>query len=341
MKKFKNINVLKSKKRCFIPLFIGILFLLLSFVFFMLSEKQNHEDNKNIKYLNDIIEKNETEGQKAYVNIEALSPKFAVYDDTTDAYYFAFDGNYYYVIYMKEDKAKELENQDLSQKKVKLEGIVRNTTSDIKKIAIDQYNTLLEGDQEKLTLSDFDRYFGKVYLDQTATYSETTGMYNAFTFICIVVAFILLLTSFIKITSFSKEMKKLSTAEVDILESEMEDKEAFYYNKINLYLTQNYIIMLDGKFKVYPYSDILWMYPFEQKYNGIRTNKAIKILTKDAKTTIFANISVVTKAKNEIYNEIWNTIISKNPNINTGYTQDNIKYFREVTKEIKKKKSNM
>ena len=339
--KFTNKNVIDSRNRNLFLIAFGVLFIILAFVFIGLSINQDNKDTSNIKYLNYVIENSsEEQGQKVYLNISAISSSFAGYDDKTDSYYYVYDGQYYYIVYLKESEYLKISGLDLSNNPYRVEGIARNIGDDVKNIAIEQWNSDLYEDEEPITDSSFYSYFGNVYLDQTSIYSETTSMYNVFAFFTGIIGLVLLIIGIVNHVKFSFNVKKLDGHEIDSIEAEMSDNDSFYYKNIKLYLTRNYIIMLNGQFKIYKYGDILWMYPFEQRYNGIRTNRAIKIFTRDGKTSMVANIGVATKTQKAIYDEVWDTIIEKNPNIVLGYTSENIKHFNDVRKDIKTNKKN-
>jgi len=342
--KFKNKHILDIKKRSKITSIIGIAMIIISLVFFYLSSVQDEKDNENTKYLNDIIGNSDNKtGLKSYLNISWLSDKFAVRDDMTDAFYYAYDGNYYYIVFLSEKKAKELLNMDLKSSPTKIEGITSSIPNDVKEIVIDDYNSALkdiplgEG-EERLTKENFYKFFGSVYLDQTQSTSTTSNIYLVVGILTFLTGFITTIVGLISSISISSRLRKISDVDVQMLEKEMSSSESFYYDKAKVYLTPNYIIMVDGRLLYYKYSDILWMYSYEHRYNGMRTVKAIKILTKDAKTSMFANLPLVTKTQKEIYDEIWNTIASKNPNIKLGYSSENVKYFKGVIKDIKNEK---
>ena len=110
---------------------------------------------------------------------------------------------------------------------------------------------------------------------------------------------------------------------IEKLDNEMNDADAFYYEKTHLYLTKNYIINFQGRFKVIEYRDVIWMYAMNYRTNGIKTSQSINIMDVKGKVTSIATINIVTKGKKEIYDEIWNTIASKNTNILLGYTKEN------------------
>ena len=337
--KFKNKHVLEIKKRNNIAIMVGIVLMIFAFLIISLSIVQNDNDDSSIKPFSDIIESNSRKtGEKAYLNINWLSSKFAFNDKTNSAYYYAFDGNYYYIVFLSETKANELLNSDLNSNPVKIIGFTSRTPNYIKEFAIEDYNSTLEDGKEKLTKDNFYKIFGNVYLNQTISKSASSRMNGLRGVLAFLTGFITTIVGVISSISISSRMKKISDVDVQMLEREMSHSESFYYDKAKVYLTPNYIIMVDGRLLYYKYSDVLWMYSYEHRYKGMRTVKAIKILTKDAKTSMFANLPLATKTQKVIYDEIWNTIASKNPNIKLGYSSENVKYFKGVIKDIKNEK---
>ena len=336
---FTNENILKYVKRQKRLIIIGIIFLAFSFLLFSLSIKQNEKDNKNIKYLNEIIESNsESDGQKAYLNVRVLSEAFAAYDDTTDAYYYVSDGDYYYIVYLTKEKYNEISKEDLSIEPYKLYGIARYIKDDVKKIIVEDWNSTLEEGDEELTNETLFSYFGDVYLDGTSLYSENAVSYIVFGTLIFILGLVLTLVGIIKKKSITSSMKRLDSSEIMNIENEMMDSNSFYYKNVGIYLTNNYLIVINSQFKVYKYNEILWMYKHENFYNGIKTSQSITIFTSDGKTSNIATIALSTKNQKEIFDEIWNTLINKNPNLLVGYTKENIDHFKEVKKEIKNNK---
>lgn len=336
---FTNEKILKYIKKQKRLMIIGIIILVLSFLLFGLSIKQNEKDDKNIKYLNEIIENSEEkEGQKAYLNVEMISEAFAAYDDTTDAYYYVSDGDYYYIVYLTKDKYNEISKKDLSAEPYKIYGVARHTQDDVKRIVIEDWNTNLEEGEAELTSEAFFNYFGDLYLDQTSLYSENALVYIIFGILLLILGIVLTITGIIKRKRNASYLKKLDTNEISNIENEMSDSNSFYYKSVGLYLTNNYLIVINSQFKVYKYNEILWMYKHENYYNGIKTSQSITIFTSDCKTSNIATIALATKNQKEVFDEIWNTITNKNPNLKVGYTKENIDYFKEVKKELKNNK---
>lgn len=340
MKKFTNQNVKKEHNKMKKHLIIGIVLLLIAIGFAAYHRQEVQKANQNIMDLNSIIigKDQEKDYKKAYLNAQSVPYQFAVYDDTKDSYYIVLDSQYMYIVYMSPSDFNKLNKEEIKEKPIRIEGITKTPTKDVKQLAINAYNQGLE-ESEKLSLADFNNYFGEVYLDMTATNATLSEFPFLLSILFLIFGIIMAGIGMVELINFSKKISKMTAHEIDELDKEMNDKDAFYYDKANLYLTNNYVITFAGTLRAIAYKDILWMYPFEQRTNGIKTSQSIRILTSEAKTYTVANVDLVTKRKKEIYNEIWETIKSKNPQIKTGYTKENIKEMKSKIKEIKQQKT--
>ena len=165
--------------------------------------------------------------------------------------------------------------------------------------------------------------------------SSVAGFQYMMFLILFVLGIILTIISISRKVSYSKEIKKLDDYDIDKLDKEMNNENAFYYEKTRTYLTDNYIVNLGLPFSIIRYSNILWMYRFEQRTNVIKTEQSNKVLTNDGVTRNIVRMDVLTKKQKEILDEIWNTIISKNDKMLIGYTKENISKMKEKVKEIK------
>jgi len=336
MKKFTNGNVKKECQKKYLNIVISILIIAISFIFLYLEGKTTEELRNNTLDLNSIIISSEEKtDKKAYINAESIPYKFAGYDDTTDSYYIIVDEKYMYIAYMTEEQFENLNNEDIYENPIRIEGITKTTTSDVREIAIEAYNDNMENEEDKLTIDDFENYFGSVYLDMTVSTSSLADIYILIFVVLFFIGVIYLLVAIIQLIKFNLTIKKIDINEIEELDNEMNKDSAFYYEKAHLYLTDNYIINFGGTFRVIKYQDILWMYPFEQRVNGIKSAQSIKVLLNNGKTYTIASIELITKKKKEVFNEIFNTILSKNNKMLVGYTNENIKLMKEKVKEIK------
>lgn len=336
---FTNKAVEKERKKQKIFLWIGILSIIITGIFFFYGNKVVEDAEKNKESMHNVILKKDSENfnKKAYLNVHTTPYKFAIYNDTSDAYYFVMDDKYMYVTYMTSADYNMLNKEDIKTNPVKIEGITKKTPDDIKKLAIDAYNEAMENEEDKLTLNDFDNYFGSIYLDMT----QSDGAIGDFQYLMGVIFGISGLVMFIIFIiykmSFKKGVKKLDSSEITKIDMEMNDPEAFYYEKAHLFLTKNYIINFAGIFNVINYKDIIWIYPFVMRTNGIKTSQSIMVVSKDGKAKKVADIDVFTKGKKEIFDEIFNTIASKNDKIIIGYDKESQMKAKEELKKYKNK----
>lgn len=336
MKRFTNFFVQKEAKKANQLILSAIVAFIICVVFAIWGNSKIEEAKKDMIDMHSLIlKKDDRENKMTYLNAASSPYKFAVYEDTSDAYYFVSDGNYLYVVYMGIGDSVRLDKEDIKEKPIKVSGLSRLVTKDIKKIAIDVYNETIEKEEEKLTLADYDNYFGDIYLDLTSSDTSVADLQYMIVFISGFTGIILIIVGVIQRVRFSKSVKKLDESLVIELDNEMNDPESFYYGRARLYLTKNYVINFNGKFRAIKYSDILWMYTFEQRVNGIKSSKAIKILTNDGKTHMIASVDAITKKSNAVFEEIWETIANKNKDMLVGYTQENINAMKEKVKEIK------
>ena len=333
--KFTNKNVLKEEKKIKRGMIIGIALIVVSFGLFYFGNRAMKKADNNIKDMNSIIESSDSkkDGLETYLNIKKDLYRFAVYDDTSDAYYFVTDGDYIYIVYMSVDKYKEISNDDSDSEYVKVKGVTSTTTKDVKEIAVDSYNEIFElSDGEEITMADFNNYFGSVYLDMTNDTSDAGGMEFLLGIIVFFTGLVCFLTNDRVRRGYKKSLKKYTDSDIEAIDNEMDDKESFYYDKSKLYLTPHYIINFSGKFSIIKYSDILWVYPYAHRTNGIKDTQSIIVKDKFGKNYVVANLSIITKAKKEEFNEIMNTIISKNDKMLVGYNSENAKKYKEIIK---------
>lgn len=305
-------------------------------LFFYWGMHEEKQSIKNIKDMHSIIISDDSEitNKKSYININTIPYKFAIYDGIEEAYYFVADENYMYVVFMGESDFLRLSTAS-EKKPIKIEGTTKETPSDIRKIAIEVYNDSIENEEDKLLDSDFEAYFGSIYLDLTNNSNNAGEAQTIMSLILLGVGIFILIYERINHHRFNKNIKNLDASTLLKLDSEMNASNAFYYQAAHLYLTENYVINFSGTFRAIPYQDIVWLYPYEYRVNGIKTNQSIIAVTKDGKKNNIANIDIVTKKKKEAYDEIFNTIASKNDSIILGYSTEARKKAQETLNKYK------
>lgn len=339
MKNFTNPVILAEFKRHSKFLIIGSLLIILGIVFLIWGNKVTDEAHKTMPSLHDVIVKeNAKENVLTYVDSTNYPYLFAGYDNADAKYYFIQDDNYIYVAYMDQETSNRLSDDSLytDNKSERLIGISTLVSKDVKEIAVDTYNKIFP--DNPITTADYNNYFGAVYLDMTSPDTEVAFMQYFLCFLTFVIGIFYVFFGLISTYRFKKNIKKMTFDDIRAIDTETLSKEAFYYEKMHLYLTSSYIVLMNGTFKVIPYADIIWLYPFEQRVNGIKSSQSIMVVTKDGKTTTVLTVPTITKNRLEIYDEIFNTIAHQNDDMVIGYTDENSKYVREQLKILKNNK---
>ena len=316
MKKFTNQNVLKEIKNINKIIIIGIIILVFGIALGLWGGYEIDKTSENAKSFSKLLlSDEEKENQIAKLDVTHVPYQFAVQDGNDNSYYIVMDEDYMYVAYMPTSTFNSLNREDISENPGKIEGMTKLATREIKELAVEAYNDAIEDENYKITVADYDNYFGSVYLDASeAALSDVGSLQMTGCMICLIIG--------PECTGIGY-LIKMDEDLIEKLDNEMNDADAFYYEKTHLYLTKNYIINFQGRFKVIEYRDVIWMYAMNYRTNGIKTSQSINIMDVKGKVTSIATINIVTKEKKEIYDEIWNTIASKNTNILLGYTKEN------------------
>lgn len=333
MKKFTNKNVQKEKSRIVRNIVIFFAIMVIAFAFKAWEKQINEKADSEITDLNTLIMRDgENTDKKAYLNINAIPYQFAVADGIDESYYIVTDGQYLYIAYMSQEDFEKLNNEEVETTPVRVEGITAEIPKEIKDLAIESYNENMEEEYQITSDEDFYSYFGNIYLDMSLSENSSALMAKYLFILLLLIGGIGFIVMIYRYFSFGRSLEKMDSNIVNSLDDEMNNPNAFYYEKTHMYLTDNYIITFNGKMKVIDYKDIVWMYAYEQRTNGIKNSQAIKIMTNDGKTHTIATIAGITKAQKEVYDEIWNTILNKNGNITVGYTKENIQEMKEKYK---------
>ena len=268
------------------------------------------------------------ENKLVHVEVSEKPYVFAYYPgDNTGKFYFLMDEEYMYVGFLSEKTFKKLDVDSINENHVTVKGMTKKIPSDIKKLALEAYNEAVDKENQ-LTSSEFGDYFGLIYLDET----ETDYMQVILLLVGVIGWFAGLagtISQIIVVVRLNKTIKKFDEKEWETINKEMESDDAFYYKNAKLALTKNYIIDFAGGFKPIKYRDILWMYKYEYRYNGVKTQVSIILYTEDKKRHVVAALPGYTKKSKEVNKEIMETIMQKNEKMLVGYTKENRNRMKE------------
>ncbi len=297
--------------------------------------KREHTPLKNPQEMRDLVgDVKDIDNIYASVDINNVPVMFAVYQnygiEEDSKYYLAMDNhNILYIIYMNSKEFKEIEAKKEDDFPITITGTTRIIPNDIKKLAIDEYNKVVDNDY--LTLENFEDYVGEVLLD------TNLSPYNSFEFyilasVLLMIFLSLFIVFLIRKVRTNKILKRYSEADITKIYHEVQILKSSPYEKIKLYLTSNYVVDLSKNIIIINYQDIILAYKYEYRYNGITVNKYIKILTSDNKTYNICNTNLIKENKEKIIDEVLKKLQEKNSKILIGMTKDNKEKALELIK---------
>lgn len=327
-------KIFKSKKSILI---IGLVILAIAIGLIVAGciTNKNKYNNEEVHVYNDLIaEDKDKEEMLVELEIAEIPYLFATKEEnsTKQKFYFAIDKyNYWYIVRLTDktyEKLEEQYNADKENFKYTLKGYIYNDPSELKRLAISAYNENLSEEAEKLTYTNFKDYLGSTYLDETETpFDDTASTFIGVGIGVAIISFIFLIIYISKATKIKSTLKKY---DIEDLKDELSNCDMNEYKKQSVYLTNKYLISTLNGLDVFEYKDILWIYNEKRKQNGISLGVWLMVCTADKK-----RIQVASAQKDDILIEIMTKIKEKNQDILVGFTGDNNKQYKELTKKNK------
>lgn len=326
-----NTNEKKLGKSELKKLYAGLIFFILGIVFFCWAFYIfNNTKDYNLT-LHDIIKNGDnSENQIVSLTVTEVPYVFAEYDsnEKSDKYYFLSDNDYLYIGYLDYDTYKKLNKDDINTNNITIKGLTKKIPSDVIDIAIEVYNE--EIGEEFLTKGNYRYYIGEVCIDTVSGLVD-----NAVQIFVGIIFVIISIVYFVLYVIRKNRIKKIkSGSDWSKVSNELDSSSTISYDRYNLYLTNNYIVDGLKGLTIIPYVEIIWVYLYEYRYNGVVCNRKVMIMTKDGKKKEIAGISGIHKSKND-YIEIIENISSRCPNALVGFNSENKQRIKEMLKNNK------
>lgn len=323
-KRWKKIN-----KKVKSYLYESILFLILAFCCFGWAYSINNR-LKNSSTLHELIS-NGSRKEEEIVSLTITERPYvfaeAEYDldSTNPKYYFLMDEKYLYIGYLDYSTYAKLNKEDIDKSPITIRGLTRVIPEDVIDIAIEVYNEDLE--EAFLTKENYKSYIGEICIDTVSDLID-----NVFQIIIGTLFFIISIVYFL--IYYSKELKiqkiKKDTILWNEIQEELGNQETIEYPRFTTYLTPNYIIDGSKGLIRIAYSDIVWVYLHEKKYNGITGERNLIVITKDKKRFMVAKLNSIHPKIKDVYFNIIKDVHEKNQDILIGYTKENKRQAREL-----------
>ena len=240
-------KVLKKKSKIYF--WMALLFFLVSIIFFLWFYTIEEEQKNSKVTLHDKISNQDYQEEKVVSLTVVEKPfLFAEYDDDEKSakYYFLQDENYLYIGYLDYSTYLELNQDNISINPITIKGLTKIIPEDVKEIAIEVYNEKLE--EDFLTKENFEEYIGLICID-----TESSWTYSLWQ---MVLGIVFLIESIVLMIIYGLRMKKWKAIKKsmmwDNLKNELSKENCQNYEKLHLYLTENYIVDGNGELVVIP-----------------------------------------------------------------------------------------
>lgn len=270
-------------------------------------------------------------------NIYAITDYFATYSidsSVTDEYYVALGDNKLYILDLSKEQYNDIitkmDNEENTETIV-VTGMTQNVEEDLKELAIDVYNELYEDELNKLS---FNLKFVPYVLNAKKTPNDGYQVWNeigVFTLILTIVFAISCIALRLKTKKNIKKIgEKYDLAQISI---ELASPNKVEYKKTKTIFLENYLVNYSDVLGLVKYTDIAWIYPRENRVNGIKSTNQIVIVTKEGETSPIAECSAIGKKNVEEFNNTYNELLSRRPNALIGYTKENIAAMSKKNRE--------
>lgn len=313
----------KEKKKYKIVFLVCIITTIVGIPLLAISSNLSDEDKKNATHFKKKLNK------LAYIEPTYLSEPFYYYDDEQQSYRFVEDkSGDIYVINVFESDVSDIKNYNS-----KIYGRGRELDENKIKYLTEEFSKQYENVTE-----DKVREIYGVYFDTSNVDSTVVSVLLFFGVMFGVLAPFMLFVYLCLYRSFKKSIKHLTRDRIEEINKELNGN-INQFNKLNIVLTDNYLLAYSKKLLCFNYSDIFMIY--KQKITTKRvSNYFLYIIDKSGKTyQLGSSNQFATKRLNEI-DDIINMVSLKNPEVLIDQTEENNKLLKEFRKEIKNNKKN-
>lgn len=311
----------------------------------------NQQNNKNPKPIDFTLDGAIGMPENKYVSfaVEGLSEQIAVCNkndnNNIERYYMAINNGYMYILDLDVDtieKLKPLQNYDFFSNKNQSEakpmiiyGVTEEIPQELKQIVVKICNERNK-EENKVTIENFDIYFGSVLLNvkKTPIYFGVGNVSIIIGIIGIIMLVIVHIAMKIEKNKSKKYLKKNKYEEEFTSQLREYIEEDHYRHKV--ILTKDFLVDVKyGGFSAFKFSDVKWVHIYNTR-SYITPTSSIEVYLRDGKTN-FECVEIKSNPTDEFWG-IFDKICQRVPeDCLKGFTKENIKEFREYKRQLKKK----
>ena len=217
--------------------------------------------------------------QYAYLDVEGLTEEVAIYG----GYLYVVDLNFEIIEQLKaiQQYTYSTDENAVAPEPVKIYGMTETIPDDLKEMILDYYNESAS-EENKITLEEFDLYFGSVLLNARRDPIDITIETTIIGIALMALVVIIVLHISLKIVTKRTTKYLESSGYEEDLEHQLDDfvEEKFYNEKV--IFTKDYFVVVRGNLVAFKYSDVKWIYTHTVKqYGFITINSSIIVHLND------------------------------------------------------------
>lgn len=272
------------------------------------------------------VEMSEIEDVESNINrlvkIKVTEIKCLVIKGTDVEFYVVSDGNKNYLIdiynYNYDNMVKEIQEKGSFD----FYGITSIVVDSFKERVVQKYNEKVK--DANVELNKYNEEFGTLFLSQSRNiFSYTKILSIAFWTFSIFELFLIFIFSS-NMKNILKTRKKLSREEMKEMREQIKNNSTILLEKINIVITDKYIIDLSKGFTVIKLEDIIWTYPYN--YNRVNFFKDITVYENKNNTINTYKLGTTKKVGKKIellFVEAFKAIAERCPNALLGNSEEN------------------
>lgn len=350
----KGKQIINNGKKVPKWIFIGYFICIIAIIVSIISSENKQEKKPEAIDLTTEGALGLAENEYAYLEVQGITDAIAIYGNTNDVsdsdndkYCIALNNGYWYVVDLDDDTMEKLnaikeytystDENSVQPETVKIYGMTEKVSDELKQMLVDYYNEGVE-EENKIEVSDFERYFGSVLLNVRKSPIDTT--LEDIVIMFAIIGFIILGIYNVCIFIIKNRMKKYLKQNdyENILTEQLDDDVEEKHYKDKIIITKDFLVDLksNGGFVTFKFSDVKWVHIHNVKYYGVViTSSSIIVHLKDGKTNI--NCVKIKGGTTDEFLEIFNKICEKVPtDCLKGYTKENQEEFKQYKQEIKR-----
>lgn len=313
------------------PNIVGYILLGLAVVFLIcgIFASSNAKNDATEPVLFDALESK----SNSYVYLDVVGISNWLYDYDGAVYYSAEDAEgYLYTVRVSDSEYKKMtaqqeywlrEDEDEPQPEpYRLVGLAMTTASTVKDSLADSW---------EISASEYEEYFGTMYLNATTDPSDEAFAGWLFGFLmCLIFGVLLCIVNIAYNGNFKRTIQALEQANLlDRAAAELESADVMIVGKDRARLSGGFLFG-KGTGVAIPYSDIQWVYHRNQKSYFVTVNCFLIVNTNQRANIVAVNFGGADK--NNVLGAAVDFMAQRNPNMLLGYTGANQRAYKERKK---------